>query len=107
VIERTDKYLKNQNVFHSIFSKYWEKCEVKCENGKMDKEDKKLKTVTCKQLWNVVQLDEEYRGLGARMKKNMYNRDAFYTWLNENFIVSTNKDKTQIIIGLESISNEA
>jgi hypothetical protein len=107
VIERTDKYLKNQNVFYAIFSKYWEKCEVKCENGKMDKEDKKLKTVTCKQLWNVVQQDEEYRALSARAKKNMYGRDAFYTWLNENFSVLTNKDKTQIIIGLESIVNEA
>jgi hypothetical protein len=106
VIIRTDEYLKNQNVFYSIFFKYWERCEVKCVNGKVDKEDKKNKTFTCKQLWTQLQSDEDYKILGARAKKNMYSQKAFYTWLTENFNMTKNRDGTNIIVGLECIKEE-
>lgn len=105
IIDRTDKYLKNQNVFYSIFSRNWEKCDVMSVNGKMDKEDKESKTFKVKDLWTGIQQDEEYRNLGARAKKSLYNRDAFYDWLSENYTVQT-VQKVQLIIGLRKICDE-
>jgi hypothetical protein len=107
IIERTELYLANQNVFKVIFDKNWEVCEIiKNSKGKIDKSDLKLKTFTVKTLWSQVQTDEQYKQLSSRDKRNMYGREAFYMFLNENYKIDTDKNKSKIIIGLQNVTEE-
>lgn len=104
IIERTEEYLANQNVFKVIFDKNWEVCEIlKNDKGKIDKKDLKEKTFSVKELWTRVQTDEQYKQLPSRDKRNIYGRDAFYQFLNENYKIETDKNKSKVIIGLKNV----
>ena len=78
----------------------------KANELQIDKKDLKDKTFSVKELWTQVQTDEQYKQLPSRDKRNMYGRDAFYQFLNENYKIETDYKGTKKIIGLRKIEED-
>jgi phage/plasmid-associated DNA primase len=105
-IDKTAKYLLNQNVFAQAFDMTFEKCEImKNEKGKLDKADLKRKTFSMKQLWAIIQKTECYRSLQARDKRNQYGMTAFGIWLDETFGMVI-KNHIKCVVGIIRVDRD-
>lgn len=105
-IDKTAKYLLNQNVFAQAFDMTFEKCEImKNDKGKLDKADLKRKTVSMKHLWATIQKTECYRSLQARDKRNQYGMAAFGIWLDETFGMVI-KNHIKCVVGITRVDRD-
>jgi len=98
---RTEKFIENQNLFQKVFNDVWETVGIKTnERGKLDKVDKKNKTVLVQSIWTSIIASDDYRSLNYR-EKRQYSRDEFYKWIEGLYTIKTDKNKVKSIIGLE------
>jgi phage/plasmid-associated DNA primase len=101
VKQRTQEYIENQNIFQRLFNNNWQKCEIKLNSdGTPDKNDEEKKTLAVKDIWEIIETQEEYKRLSYR-EKRQYNKKEFYTWIEGFCNVTGDNKKGKIIIGLE------
>jgi phage/plasmid-associated DNA primase len=97
---RTEKFLENQNLFQKVFNDIWVKVEInKKEDGSIDKEDEKKKTIQVKEIWESITSSEEYRKLNYR-EKRQYGRDEFYKWIESLYTITGDKKTGKLVVGL-------
>jgi phage/plasmid-associated DNA primase len=80
--KKTDEFIANQNLFVKIFNTNWLKVDILPDN----KEDEAKKTTPLIDMWEDIQNSNDYKSLSYKDKRQ-YNRNEFYKWVEENFLV--------------------
>jgi phage/plasmid-associated DNA primase len=80
--KKTDEFIANQNLFVKIFNTNWLKVDILPDNP----EDERKKTIPLVDMWENISNSNEYKCLSYRDKRQ-YNRNEFYKWAEENFLV--------------------
>ena len=93
--KKTDEFIANQNLFVKIFNTNWLRVDIKPD----DIEDEKRKTIALIDMWEDVSNSNEYKCLSYRDKRQ-YNRNEFYKWVEENFVVVKPAKSGKIIKGI-------
>jgi hypothetical protein len=101
VRERTEKFIEDQNLFQKVFNDLYRKCEIKTlENGQIDIQDEKKKTIQIKDMWGRFQESEDYKKLRTTREKREYGRDEYYKWCESMFKIEGNTKTGKIIKGI-------
>ena len=101
VRERTEKFIEDQNLFQKVFNDLYRKCEIKTlENGEIDTQDEKKKTIQIKDMWGRFQESEDYKKLRTTREKREYGRDEYYKWCESMFKIEGNTKTGKIIKGI-------
>ena len=94
--DRTEKFIENQNLFLKLFNNHYLKTPVE-ENE--SKAEKKKKTCRLKDMWDTITIDDEYKRIPYR-ERRQYNRDEFYKWCEEQFIIEGNSKTGKLLVGV-------
>jgi phage/plasmid-associated DNA primase len=101
VRERTEKFIEDQNLFQKVFNDIYRKCEINLlENGQVDKDDEKKKTIQMKEMWRTFSESEDYKKLRTTREKREYGRDEYYKWCEGMFKIEGNTKTGKIIRGI-------
>jgi phage/plasmid-associated DNA primase len=98
VRERTEKFIEDQNLFQKVFNDLYKKCEIKLlDNGQIDKQDEKKKTIKIKDMWQTFEQSDDYRKIRTSREKREYGRDEYYKWCESMFKIEGNAKTGKII----------
>ena len=101
VRDRTEKFIEDQNLFQKVFNDLYKKVEIKLlENGQLDLEDEKKKTIQLKEMWRTFSESEDYKKLRTTREKREYGRDEYYKWCESMFKIEGNTKTGKIIKGI-------
>lgn len=95
VLERSEKFVQDQDLFNRVFFDQYEKVDIDLNN----KADIKSKTLKMRDMWEVFECSKEYRKLTAREQRE-YSRDECYKWIESNFKVEKDK-KVMMVYGIQ------
>ena len=94
--DRTEKFIENQNLFLKLFNNHYIKTPVEEDEPK---EEKKKKTKRLKEMWDTITIDDEYKRMPYRERKQ-YGRDEFYKWCEEQFKIVGNSKTGKLMVGV-------
>jgi len=93
VIDETEKFIDDQNLFQKVYKDRYEKVDWTDDDIK----DKRLKF---KDYWNTFNNSQEYKSLRTNGQRAEYSRDNCYIWLRTNFQTKKDAYKVEWILGV-------
>lgn len=93
VIDETEKFINDQDLFQKVFKEQYEKVD-------WTDNDIKEKQLKFKNYWNTFNNSQQYKSLKTNGQRAEYSRDNCYDWLRTNFQTKQDKDRVEWILGV-------
>lgn len=93
VINETEQFINDQNLFQKVFNERYEKVD-------WTEEDKKDKSLKFKDFWEAFNYSQEFKTLRTNGQRAEYSRDNCYEWLRSNFQTKRDKNKVEWLLGV-------
>lgn len=93
VVEETEQFINDQNLFQKVFNDRY----VKVDWTDADVKDKSIK---CKDFWEEFNSSHEFKTLRTNGQRAEYSRDKCYEWLRGNFQNKRDKNKVEWLLGV-------